>query len=104
MTYYEIENELEVFLKSFPKDRQPTCLSYWNSGSDYKEKLAATVKLCGSSDLFDYQYFFPDSIKKEIAKKGSTVPTLITTFGLKQNAYASAILVAVVLDDLFANS
>ena len=52
MTYYEIENELEAILKSFPKDRQPTCLSYWNSGSDYKEKLAATVKLCGKSDLF----------------------------------------------------
>ena len=69
MTYYEIENELEAFLKSFPKDRQPTCLSYWNSGSDYKEKIAATVKLCGKSDLFDYQYFFPDSIKKDIAHK-----------------------------------
>lgn len=44
------------------------------------------------------------TFQQEIAKKSSTVPTLITTFGLKQNAYASAIPVAVVLDDLFANS
>ena len=69
MTDYEIEMELEAALKTFPKDRQPVNLSYWNSGSDYKKKLAEKVKLCEKSDLFDYQYFFPDRIKRELARK-----------------------------------
>ena len=69
MTDYEIEMELEAALKTFPKDRQPVNLSYWNSGSDYKKKLAEKVKLCEKSDLFDYQYFFPDRIKRDLARK-----------------------------------
>lgn len=69
MTDYEIEMELEAALKTFPKDRQPVNLSYWNSGSDYKKKLSAVIKLSGKSDLFDYQYYFPKSIEKDIARK-----------------------------------
>ena len=69
MTGYEIEMELEAALKTFPKDRQPINLSYWNSGSDYKKKLSAVIKLSGKSDLFDYQYYFPKSIEKDIARK-----------------------------------
>lgn len=43
------------------------------------------------------------TFQQEVAKKSSVVPTLITTIGLKQNSYASAIPVAVVLDDLFSD-
>ena len=42
------------------------------------------------------------TFKEEIAKRHTAMPTLITTFGLKQNSYASAIPVIVSLDDLFA--
>lgn len=42
------------------------------------------------------------AFKEEIAKKHTTIPTLITTFGLKQNSYASTIPVTISLDDLFA--
>lgn len=42
------------------------------------------------------------AFKEEIAKKHTTKPTLITTFGLKQNSYASTIPVTISLDDLFA--
>ena len=69
MTDYEIEMELEAALKTLPEDRQPVNLSYWNSGSDYKKKLAEKIKLCEKSDLFDYQYFFPDRIKRDLARK-----------------------------------
>ncbi len=69
MTDYEIEMELEAALKTFPEDRQPVNLSYWNSGSDYKKKLSETVKLCEKSELFDYKYYFPKSIEKDIAHK-----------------------------------
>ena len=58
MTDYEIEMELEAALEALPKENPPVNLSDWNSGSDYKEKLASVVKLGKKSDLFDYQYFF----------------------------------------------
>ena len=67
MTDYEIEMELEAALEALPKENPPVNLSDWNSGSDYKEKLASVVKLGKKSDLFDYQYFFPDCIKKDLA-------------------------------------
>lgn len=69
MTDYEIEMELEAALEALPKENPPVNLSDWNSGSDYKEKLASVVKLGKKSDLFDYQYFFPDCIKKDLAHK-----------------------------------
>ena len=66
MTDYEIEMELEAALEALPKENPPVNLSDWNSGSDYKEKLASVVKLGKKSDLFDYQYFFPDCIKNTL--------------------------------------
>lgn len=69
MTDYEIEMELEAALEALSKENPPVNLSDWNSGSDYKEKLASVVKLGKKSDLFDYQYFFPDCIKKDLAHK-----------------------------------
>ena len=55
MTDYEIEMELEAALEALPKENPPVNLSDWNSGSDYKEKLASVVKLGKKSDLFNRQ-------------------------------------------------
>ncbi len=41
--------------------------------------------------------------KELVAKRRTVMPTLITTFGLKDNSYASAIPVTVCLDELFVD-
>ena len=69
MTDYEIEMELGAALEALPKENPPVNLSDWNSGSDYKDKLASVVKLSKKSDLFDYRYLFPDCIRKDLAHK-----------------------------------
>ena len=87
MTDYEIEMELEAALEALPKENPPVNLSDWNSGSDYKEKLASVVKLGKKSDLFDYQYFFPDCIKKDLAHK----------LGFSDEAYENSFFAPVIL-------
>lgn len=69
MTDYEIEMEFDEALEEFPEDKQPVNLSYWNSGSEYKNRLSKILKYETEQDLFDYEYWFPKDARKLIAKK-----------------------------------
>ena|GEM_PF-3210670 len=68
MTDYEIEMELDEAEKEY-REHPPVNLSYWNAGSEYKEKIKKILKLEGEQDIFDYHYYFPEDIKEKIAQK-----------------------------------
>ncbi|WP_163438355.1 hypothetical protein [Fibrobacter succinogenes] len=69
MTNYEIEMELDKASKALSKETQSINLSYWNAGSEYKAQLKDILKYESVQDIFDYQYYLPESIKKNIATK-----------------------------------
>lgn len=68
MTDYEIEMELDDALLAFPNEK-PVNLSYWNSGSEYKARLKKILRYETEQEVFDYEYYFPESSNREIARK-----------------------------------
>ena len=68
MTDYEIEMELDEAEKEC-REHPPVNLSYWNAGSEYKEKIKKILKLDSEQDVFDYYYYFPEDVKEVIADK-----------------------------------
>ena len=61
--------ELDKASKALSKETQSVNLSYWNAGSEYKAQLKDILKYESVQDIFDYQYYLPESIKKNIATK-----------------------------------
>ena len=68
MTDYEIEMELDEAEKEY-REHPPVNLSYWNAGSEYKEKIKKILKFDSEQDVFDYYYYFPEDVKEVIADK-----------------------------------
>ena len=69
MTDYEIEMALQDVQESFPIETRPVNLSYWNTGSEYQDRLRKILKYETEQDLFDYNYYLPKGTEKPIALK-----------------------------------
>jgi len=69
MTDYEIEMELQDAQNSFPVDKRPVNLSYWNSGKEYKSELQQILDYESEQNIFDYEYYLPKGTEKPVALK-----------------------------------